>query len=1129
MHDAYEAMMAEAEGGRTNSNTFWNAAEVIFGKDTLEELEYNTDRVIELAEQQRSAWEWGGDDASDAASGMLQYIYNLQQAGKVSKDLIDIQKQSDGSFTIDFDADRLPELADQLNWTEGALDSFIQAWGILGPIDMTGIDDIIEKLTKLDLIVTDDSGKSYVAIDKVREALENAYDDETAFRMSKLIEDSEKFTTISLGDDSATFLEKLSGFGAASAEVDGATKIWSVDVDEMRQYLMALGYSADEVTEKLQVLYDEQANLKLKSGGEEVTIDDATGKLVRKRRNDYQELVAELQNLEAEKKRLLADNDDVTEVSAKISDVKDQLLEVDDAVKNSYYIDSSLVDKGIGSVVEYVKNYKDALDEANFIEEQIKNAKAAGLDTSQLEEDLYNAKQKVNDLWSLIDQDKEMKVLVRAETQGELANNLLGDGADAYVQEVINAQIKEQTFKAAKARLGKNGYTEAEIEKVKKGVEEVGTAADNVAKKNIGDLGAGAAAKAFDKVNDNIKTINRAKLTDKKATYTITTEYKTDGKSVTANTTTTGNKYTTQDIISAGAQRRQTNASAYGTDGAKAGVSLVGELGRELVVSDGRFYTVGDNGAELVTLKKGDIVFNHLDTEKIFAGRTGARGTALAEGNAYANHTAISMNRRAHAAVTPTQKKNTSAEEEKAEAAKKAEEEAKEAAEKAAEEQKKAAEEAAEAQKKAAEDAQKAWEDRLKNIKDTADKYLDYMQHRIFIMEQPEYHLKSLDSIIAHYEKMQDYVHSVAQKYRSLGLKEDDQYIIEASEKWYEYRDNIVKSIKEAYDGYLDWYKNANSLHENVIQDSAMKGAQAKSLSEMGTMIANYKEMQRLVHEEADRYRRMGFGEYSEEISELTSLWWEYKEDVANTIKDTYDAIVATYDNSIEKLQRRMTESMSDGQVKDAIKAKDEIVENYRKMQELIHQEANRYRALGYSETSDEISDLSDLWWEYEDNVKEVLNDLVDSIIDSANDSLDSIQNVFDTLQKAANEYKENGGFISVDTFQEIANLGPEYLRYLEDENGLLVINRENIQKVIAARTNQLAVDSALAYVEKIRAAQESGSRAELERLLYATDAATEGTWGLVYANLALADLSDKQYEAARHNIDALYSLSKNA
>lgn len=65
--------------------------------------------------------------------------------------------------------------------------------------------------------------------------------------------------------------------------------------------------------------------------------------------------------------------------------------------------------------------------------------------------------------------------------------------------------------------------------------------------------------------------------------------------------------------------------------------ALTGELGPELVVRGNSFFTVGDNGPEVVRLKKGDIVFNHKQTHDILTkGKTHTRGTALVQGNARA-------------------------------------------------------------------------------------------------------------------------------------------------------------------------------------------------------------------------------------------------------------------------------------------------------------------------------------------------------------------------------------------------------------------------------------------------------------------------------------------------------------
>lgn len=70
---------------------------------------------------------------------------------------------------------------------------------------------------------------------------------------------------------------------------------------------------------------------------------------------------------------------------------------------------------------------------------------------------------------------------------------------------------------------------------------------------------------------------------------------------------------------------------------AAGGKTLVGELGREIVVDPhtGRWYTVGDNGAEFADIPKGSIVFNHLQTEDLLAhGYVSGRAAALVGGTA---------------------------------------------------------------------------------------------------------------------------------------------------------------------------------------------------------------------------------------------------------------------------------------------------------------------------------------------------------------------------------------------------------------------------------------------------------------------------------------------------------------
>ena len=85
-----------------------------------------------------------------------------------------------------------------------------------------------------------------------------------------------------------------------------------------------------------------------------------------------------------------------------------------------------------------------------------------------------------------------------------------------------------------------------------------------------------------------------------------------------------------------GSKNTGTN-NAAGTPNSPGGKTLVGEVGNELVVNPrtGKWYTVGDKGAEFVNLPHGAIVFDHEKTKKLLNnGFVGGYGDALVSGNA---------------------------------------------------------------------------------------------------------------------------------------------------------------------------------------------------------------------------------------------------------------------------------------------------------------------------------------------------------------------------------------------------------------------------------------------------------------------------------------------------------------
>jgi len=204
-----------------------------------------------------------------------------------------------------------------------------------------------------------------------------------------------------------------------------------------------------------------------------------------------------------------------------------------------------------------------------------------------------------------------------------------------------------------------------------------------------------------------------------------------------------------------------------------------------------------------------------------------------------------------------------------------------------------------------------------------------------------------------------------------------------------------------------------------------------------------------------------------------------------------------------------------------------EIINTWRLVMAGIHREIEYWTNRGYTEGSDRIRALTrDL-----EDVRYAIGNTLDAIVTSAMDGLGMMNRLYSDLLSAARDFAESG-FLTVDNFKTIISHGVEFLHLLEDENGMLVINRENIHKIIAARVEQVATETALAYVMQIQHALQDGRIDQLNQLIFSTDTAVSSTWDLVYANVELAramGLTDEQYQRVHQNLRNLRSLQDEA
>lgn len=375
--------------------------------------------------------------------------------------------------------------------------------------------------------------------------------------------------------------------------------------------------------------------------------------------------------------------------------------------------------------------------------------------------------------------------------------------------------------------------------------------------------------------------------------------------------------------------------------------------------------------------------------------------------------------------------------------------------------------------------------------------------------------------------------------------------------------DSIEKKIaleKELVDAYQEEQAALHNL--NNLRDGTIT-AGVKTLQDLGFAVKYNADTNELWVENLEHLNELtadSEGQYGS-LKEATNALRKDTEELINTITDLNEAnregsatwwevqraileakiAVCEFEAQLHNNVLTLTENWLDNAInqKDSDNVKrytTEMIANYKALQDVYHKQAEALRAAGYSDTTDEIVKLSDAWWDLEDKIKDAQDKVVDyfvELVDAANDAVDSIQNVSDVLSDAAQEFADNDGWISVDTFQAINDLGTEYMQMLINENNELVINRDRINGIIEAKTRQLAVEQALSYVEHLRLAATGASNESLDQLCFATTQATNSTWGLVYAELALMQqtglLNGSQYQAALHNIQAIQSLAETA
>lgn len=262
-------------------------------------------------------------------------------------------------------------------------------------------------------------------------------------------------------------------------------------------------------------------------------------------------------------------------------------------------IDASQVEEGSQTVLAVLQSYISA-------KQQLEQAETLGIDTTDAETHLANV---TTQLQNLQDQGELTKIGIDAEIDTDKFKEQLANlNPDNFLKD-SDTSIKVDADMSAYDKALNNAVSKASKQTAKIKVQ----------------------AKLSENFHANLQSILNSQ------SFNVKVNASASGTT----TTSHGNTKTRKTVMFGKASG--TNAYNNGVRNGQIACdqqALVGEVAPELLVRNGQAQLIGKRGAEFMNLKKGDVIFNHIDTEKLLNGIGGIRGKLI--GGGFVNGTLLS-------------------------------------------------------------------------------------------------------------------------------------------------------------------------------------------------------------------------------------------------------------------------------------------------------------------------------------------------------------------------------------------------------------------------------------------------------------------------------------------------------
>ena len=161
------------------------------------------------------------------------------------------------------------------------------------------------------------------------------------------------------------------------------------------------------------------------------------------------------------------------------------------------------------------------------------------------------------------------------------------------------------------------------------------------------------------------------------------------------------------------------------------------------------------------------------------------------------------------------------------------------------------------------------------------------------------------------------------------------------------------------------------------------------------------------------------------------------------------------------------------------------------KIQQALHEYANKFRAMGLSEDSEQVRELKNLWWDYENSI----SDIYDQIEERAKEAAEKTRQAWqESLEKQKSDYETAARYVQdmfqdeLDKLQELRTETTQYyddkIQALKDTNSELedqIKYEELLNKLAQAKDKRLYVfkDGQFQYIQDVE--EISSAQAELD------------------------------------------------